>query len=126
VRAVGGVSFTVFAITLRRVSRGSGGTREGRVLSRFRPSTPSSRYRACQRQTVGFDVLARRMISLVPQWSADANMIPARQTTFRGVLGQSAALPAALGRRGQDKGRCHRVSCPNNDTYHRKRESSVR
>ena len=41
--ALGGVSCTVLAITLRRVSRGSGGTREGRVLSRLRPSVPSSR-----------------------------------------------------------------------------------
>jgi hypothetical protein len=41
--ALGGLSCTVLAITFRRVSRGSGGTREGRVLSRFSPSTPSSR-----------------------------------------------------------------------------------
>jgi hypothetical protein len=41
--ALGGISGTVFAITLRRVSRGSGGTREGRVLSRLSPATPSSR-----------------------------------------------------------------------------------
>src|SRR6056297_881492 len=64
--AFGGFSLTVLAITFMRVSRGSGGTREGRVLSRFRPPTPSSRYRSCQRQTVGFDVCARRMISPVP------------------------------------------------------------
>ncbi len=41
--AFGGLSRTVLAITLRRVSRGSGGTREGLVLSRLTPSTPSSR-----------------------------------------------------------------------------------
>jgi len=29
-------------ITFRRVSRGSGGTREGRVLSRLSPATPTS------------------------------------------------------------------------------------
>ena len=29
--ALGGVSYKVFAIILRRVSRGSGGTRDGRV-----------------------------------------------------------------------------------------------
>jgi len=65
---------------------GSGGTREGLVLSRLRPSTPSSRYRCCQRQTVGFDVCARRMISKVPCPSAVASTISARQTSLRGVL----------------------------------------
>jgi NAD(P)H-dependent flavin oxidoreductase YrpB (nitropropane dioxygenase family) len=45
---------------------GDPGTREGRVLSRLRPAMPSSRYRCCHRQTVGFDVWARRMISKVP------------------------------------------------------------
>jgi len=53
-------------MTFSRVSMGSGGTRDGRVLSSLRPATPSSRYRCCQRQTVGFDVFARRMISKVP------------------------------------------------------------
>lgn len=38
--ALGGLSCTVFAITLSRVSRGSGGTRDGRVLSRLRPGYP--------------------------------------------------------------------------------------
>ena len=64
--ALGGVSCTVLAMTFSRVSMGSGGTRAGRVLSRLRPATPSSRYRCCQRQTVGFDVRARRMLSKVP------------------------------------------------------------
>jgi len=41
--ALGGVSCTVFARIFRRFSRGSGGTREGRVLSRLSPGTPSSR-----------------------------------------------------------------------------------
>jgi len=84
--ALGGVSCTVFAITFSFVSKGNGGTLEGRVLSRFRPATPSSRYRACQRQTVGFDVRARRMISKVPCPSAVASTISARQTSLRGVL----------------------------------------
>ena len=64
--ALGGVSCTVLAMTFSLVFMGNGGTREGRVLSRFRPSTPASRYRCCHRQTVGFDVRARRMISKVP------------------------------------------------------------
>ena len=41
--ALDGVSCTVFAITVNRISLGSGGTREGRVLSRLSPGTPSSR-----------------------------------------------------------------------------------
>ena len=61
--AFAGLSRTVFAITFRRVSLGSGGTHDGQVLSRFRPFTPSLRYLSCQRQTVGFDVFSRRMIS---------------------------------------------------------------
>jgi len=39
-----------------------------------------------QRQTVGLDVFARRMISTVPQPSAVASTISARQTGLRGVL----------------------------------------
>lgn len=51
-----------------------------RVLSRSRPATPASRYRRCQRQTLGFDTPARRMISAVPQPSQVARTIRARQT----------------------------------------------
>ena len=89
--ALGGLSCTVLAITFSRVSRGSGGTRDSRVLSRLSPDTPSSRYRACQRQTVGFDGRARRMISKVPSPSAVASTIPARQTSLRRVLRSAAS-----------------------------------
>ncbi len=64
--AFGGVSCTILAMTFSLVSTGSGGTRDGRVLSRFSPATPSSRYRSCQRQTVGCDISVCRMISKVP------------------------------------------------------------
>ena len=84
--ALDGVSCTVFAITFNRISLGSGGTREGRVLLRLSPGTPSSRYRSCHRQTVGFDMPVRRMISTVPTPSAVANTMPARQVSLRGVL----------------------------------------
>jgi hypothetical protein len=84
--ALGGVSCTVFARIFRRVSRGTGGTREGRVLSRLSPGTPSARYRSCQRQTVGFDMPVRRMIRAVPSPSAIARTISARQTTLRAVV----------------------------------------
>ena len=64
--ALGGTSCTVLVMTYSLVSIGNRGTREGLVLSRLRPATPSSRYRPCQRQTVGFDMRARRRISTVP------------------------------------------------------------
>jgi hypothetical protein len=61
---------------------GKGGTRDGRVLSRRSPSTPSAANRSCQRQTHGFDTPARRTIAFVPRPSAVARMIFARQTHF--------------------------------------------
>jgi len=53
-----------------------------RVLSRVSPATPSAMNRACQRHTTGFDLPERRMISVVPQPSAVARMMFARQTCF--------------------------------------------
>jgi hypothetical protein len=84
--ALDGLSCTVFEITFKRVYRSSGGSREGRVLSRLSPSAPSSKSRCCQRQTVGFGVFARRMISLVPQPSAVDKATLARQMSLRGVF----------------------------------------
>ena len=66
--------------------RPSGGMREGRVLSRSRPSNPSCMKRSCQRQTQVFDLPVRRMISLVPTPSAVSSTISARQTCFCGAL----------------------------------------
>ena len=42
--------------------------------------------RSCQRQTLGFDLPLRRMISAVPKPSAVARMIFARQTCFCGLF----------------------------------------
>jgi hypothetical protein len=42
--------------------------------------------RACHAHTTGFDLPDRRMISVVPQPSAVARMILARQTCFCGAL----------------------------------------
>ena len=84
-------SVAVSATTLSMTSCPSGGTREGRVLSRRRPSTPASAKRSCQRQTQVFDVPVRRMISTVPTPSAESSTISARQTCFCGVL-RSAAI----------------------------------
>ena len=47
---------------------------------------PSSRYRSCQRQTVGFAMPVRRMLSTVPAPSAVAKTMLARQASLRGVL----------------------------------------
>ena len=55
------------SVTTRSVTLDpSGRMREGRVLSRRRPSYPSCMKRSCQRQTQVFDFPVRRMISLVP------------------------------------------------------------
>ena len=60
--------------------------RGGRVLSRRRPSQPSSAKRSCQRQTQVFDLPVRRMIATVPRPSALSRTISARQTCFWAVL----------------------------------------
>ena len=73
-------------------SGSSGGMREGRVLSRSRPSTPSAMNRSCHLQTQGFDFPVRRTISTVPAPSAVARMIPARPTC-RCRLGRAPASP---------------------------------
>src|SRR5580692_5925345 len=54
------------ATTRSAASAPSGLTREGRVLSRSRPSNPSSKKRSCQRQTQVLDLAVRRIILFVP------------------------------------------------------------
>jgi hypothetical protein len=73
--------------TIRSAIEGlSFGMREGRVLSRSSPSTPSAAKRSCQRQTQVLDLPVSRMIAFVPTPSALSNMICARQTCFCGAL----------------------------------------
>jgi hypothetical protein len=72
------VKATVRSCTLA----GSGGMREGRVLSCSRPSIPACMNRSRQRHTVTLLVPAWRMISLVPTPSAVSSTIRARQTCF--------------------------------------------
>jgi len=81
-----GGSVSVSAATRSTTSGPSGGMRDGRVLSRRRPSTPSSMNRSCQRQTQVFDLPVRRMISCVPTLSALNRMIAARHTCFWAAL----------------------------------------
>lgn len=65
-----------------------GEVREGGVLPRGRPSTPSAMTGNCQRHTQVFDLLVRRMISCVPAPSA------ARSTTLAGYVCLCGAWPA--------------------------------
>jgi hypothetical protein len=81
-----GGSVAVSAITRSMIVCAKGGIRDGRVLSRRSPSTPSVMNRSCQRQTLGFDLPLRRMISVVPRPSAVKRMIFARQTCFCGLF----------------------------------------
>ena len=92
--------------TTRSITIGGNGGRPGlRVLSCSRPATPSRMNRSCQRHTHGFETPARRMISAVPQPSAVARIIRARQTCFCRLLrsattaanrSRSAALTSML------------------------------
>ena len=76
-----------------------------RVLSRVSPSTPSAMKRACQRHTTGLALPDRRMISDVPQPSAVARMISARQTCFLNALRSdpNRLKPTAIVRRDLDR-----------------------
>src|SRR5215472_17077924 len=73
-------------MTRSTVAAGSGGMREGRVLSRLSPSTPSCMKRSCQRQTTVLPLPTARAMALVPAPSAVRTMIRARQTCFCGLL----------------------------------------
>ena len=81
-----GGSAAVSSTTRSIVACARGGMRDGRVLSRSSPATPSRMNRSCQRQTHGFDLPVRRMISPVPRPSAVARTILARQTCFCGLF----------------------------------------
>ena len=81
-----GGSVCVAATTRASTSVPSGGMRDGRVLSRSRPGTPSAMKRSCQRQTDVLLVPVRRMSSTVPQPSAVSSTICARQTCFCGLF----------------------------------------
>jgi hypothetical protein len=75
---------SVSSTTLSTVAVGSGCLPGLRVWSRVSPSMPSAMNRACHRHTTGFDLPDRRMISAVPQPSAVARMMLARQIASAG------------------------------------------
>ncbi len=64
----------------------SGAVPRLRVLSRRRPSTPSSPYRRCQRQTAGRLTPAQRATSRTGERSAEKRTIFARWTCLSGRL----------------------------------------
>ena len=103
-----GGSASVSATTRSATSGPSGGMREGRVLSRSSPSTPSAAKRSCQRQTQVFDLPVRRMISIVPTPSALNSTISARQTCFCGrvAVPDQRRQAAAIGRRNGEGYSC--------------------
>src|SRR5262245_35899666 len=84
--AFGGGPDKVKVTTRSTTSGGSGGIREGRVLSRHSPATPSAPNRSCQRQMTVLAFPVRRMISALPRPSAVRRMILARQTYFCGLF----------------------------------------
>ena len=63
----------VSATTRSTVAAGSGGMREGRVLSRVNPATPSCMKRSCQRQTTVLPLPTARVMAVVPTPSAVSN-----------------------------------------------------
>ena len=85
VAACGG-AWLVSATTRSTVAAGNAGMRDGRVLSRVNPATPSCIKRSCQRHTTVLPLPTARMIAMVPAPSALKSTIRARQTCFCGLL----------------------------------------
>ena len=83
--------------TAATFSSASFGMRDGRVLSRSKPSTPASMKRCCQRQTDGFDSPVRRWISAVPNRSPVRSTTCARCACFC-LLFRSATIAASRAR----------------------------
>jgi hypothetical protein len=77
-----GISSMVNATTRPATEGSSLAMREGRVLSRKSPSTPSAANRSCQRQTQVLDFPVSRTIAFVPTPSPLSSTTPARQTCF--------------------------------------------
>ena len=95
-RAAPGGSPSVKATTRVVASALSGLIREGRVLSRSRPSEPVLQKAFLPAPNAGLGLALRRMISFVPTPSALNSTISARQTCFYGAL---RSCTTALNRR---------------------------
>jgi hypothetical protein len=89
------------------VSVDNGGLPGLRVLSRNSPLTPSAKNRACQIETAGLALPERRMISAMPQPSAMARMILARQTSlWRAPIHDDHLKPTTICPRDVDDNSC--------------------
>ena len=84
--AFGDGSAKVKATTRSAIFGAKGGMRDGRVLSRHSPATPSTPNRSCQRQITVLAFPVCRIISAVPCPSAVISTIFARQTCFCGLF----------------------------------------
>ena len=102
-----GGSAQVSATTRATVSAAIGGLPGLRVLSRSRPSTPSSAKRCCQRQTIGRLTPSCVATCCTGPRSADASTTCARSTCFcgrlRSVVDRLQPLPI---RRAQEHAYC--------------------
>jgi len=81
-----GGAWLVRATTRSTVAAGRGGIRDGRVLSRVSPSTPSCMNRSCQRHTTVSPLPIARLMVVVPAPSALRTIIRDHQTCFCGLL----------------------------------------
>src|SRR4051812_25335979 len=98
-----GAGVCVAATTRASTSVPRGGMRDGRVLSRSRPGTPSARKRSCQRQTDVLLVPVRLVSSIVPQPSALSSTVCAGQTCLCGLL-RSLTMALSARRAGSVRG----------------------
>src|SRR5260370_22819791 len=89
-----GGSFRVSATTRATTSTSSGGMRDGRVLSRNSPPTPSTMNRSCQRQIEFLSTPPCRSTSFIPTPPPLNKTIRARHTCFCGLL-RSATIPSS-------------------------------
>jgi hypothetical protein len=112
VASCGGSS--IVRATTRSATEGSSfGMREGRVLSRRSPSTPSAANRSCQRQTQVLDLPVSRMIAFVPALGAEQRDLRAPNVLLRCVaVFDQSAQPIKVGRRHRWKCRfaCRRLA----------------
>jgi hypothetical protein len=76
----------VSAMTRSTVSAGSGGMREGPVLSRVSPSTPSCMKRSCQRHTTVLPLPTALVMAVVPFAVSGQNNDPRPPHVFCGLL----------------------------------------
>ena len=82
-----GGSVWVNSTTRSATSGANGGMRDGRVLSRSRPSAPASMNRCCQRHTAVLALAVRRMIPVrIPQTRVRYAHAESRNGRFRQIL----------------------------------------